>query len=98
MASRASGLKSTILGAMLKRVSACGGFWLVSATVFLSAVCAYSQGGVQFPTAVSRLTRGARERPTCLPDLVAFGRKHRMPVLTIEDLVQYRQLLSERTA
>lgn len=33
-----------------------------------------------------------------LPDLVAFGRKHQMPVLTIEDLVQYRQLLSERTA
>ncbi|MGL4479682.1 MAG: 3,4-dihydroxy-2-butanone-4-phosphate synthase, partial [Aeromonas veronii] len=29
---------------------------------------------------------------------VAFGRKHQMPVLTIEDLVQYRQLLSERTA
>ncbi len=33
-----------------------------------------------------------------LPDLVAFGRQHRMPVLTIEDLVQYRQLLSERSA
>lgn len=33
-----------------------------------------------------------------LPDLVAFGRKHQMPVLTIEDLVQYRQLLSERSA
>lgn len=33
-----------------------------------------------------------------LPDLVAFGRLHQMPVLTIEDLVQYRQLLSERSA
>lgn len=33
-----------------------------------------------------------------LPDLVAFGRQHQMPVLTIEDLVQYRQLLSERSA
>ena len=33
-----------------------------------------------------------------LPDLVAFGRQHRMPVLTIEDLVQYRQMLSERSA
>ncbi|WP_421170312.1 3,4-dihydroxy-2-butanone-4-phosphate synthase [Aeromonas dhakensis] len=33
-----------------------------------------------------------------LPDLVAFGRRHDMPVLTIEDLVQYRQLLSERSA
>lgn len=33
-----------------------------------------------------------------LPDLVAFGRRHQMPVLTIEDLVQYRQLLSERSA
>ncbi|MDX7781537.1 3,4-dihydroxy-2-butanone-4-phosphate synthase [Aeromonas caviae] len=33
-----------------------------------------------------------------LPDLVAFGRQNRMPVLTIEDLVQYRQLLSERSA
>ena len=33
-----------------------------------------------------------------LPDLVVFGRQHRMPVLTIEDLVQYRQLLSERSA
>lgn len=33
-----------------------------------------------------------------LPDLVAFGRQHRMPVLTIEDLVQYRQLLTERSA
>ena len=33
-----------------------------------------------------------------LPDLVAFGRLHRMPVLTIEDLVQYRQMLSERSA
>ena len=33
-----------------------------------------------------------------LPDQVAFGRQHRMPVLTIEDLVQYRQLLSERSA
>src|SRR5690606_14517342 len=27
-----------------------------------------------------------------LPDLVEFGRRHDMPVLTIEDLVQYRQL------
>ncbi len=33
-----------------------------------------------------------------LPDLVTFGRLHQMPVLTIEDLVQYRQLLSERSA
>ena len=33
-----------------------------------------------------------------LPDLISFGRQHRMPVITIEDLVQYRQLLSERTA
>ncbi|MNO57693.1 3,4-dihydroxy-2-butanone 4-phosphate synthase [compost metagenome] len=33
-----------------------------------------------------------------LPDLVTFGRLHRMPVLTIEDLVQYRQMLSERSA
>ncbi len=33
-----------------------------------------------------------------LPDLIAFGRLHQMPVLTIEDLVQYRQLLSERSA
>lgn len=33
-----------------------------------------------------------------LPDLVEFGRQHRMPVLTIEDLVQYRQLLAERSA
>ncbi|MNN82495.1 3,4-dihydroxy-2-butanone 4-phosphate synthase [compost metagenome] len=33
-----------------------------------------------------------------LPDLVEFGRQHQMPVLTIEDLVQYRQLLAERSA
>lgn len=33
-----------------------------------------------------------------LPDLVEFGRLHQMPVLTIEDLVQYRQLLAERSA
>lgn len=33
-----------------------------------------------------------------LPDLVAFGRQHGLPVLTIEDLVQYRQMLTERSA
>ncbi|MGL5993664.1 MAG: 3,4-dihydroxy-2-butanone-4-phosphate synthase, partial [Aeromonas sobria] len=33
-----------------------------------------------------------------LPDLISFGRQHRMPVLTIEDLVQYRQSASDRTA
>jgi 3,4-dihydroxy 2-butanone 4-phosphate synthase len=33
-----------------------------------------------------------------LPDLVAFGRQYQMPVLTIEDLVQYRQMLTERSA
>ncbi|MFM4804938.1 3,4-dihydroxy-2-butanone-4-phosphate synthase [Aeromonas bivalvium] len=33
-----------------------------------------------------------------LLDLVTFGRQHGLPVLTIEDLVQYRQMLTERSA
>ncbi|MCS3458197.1 MULTISPECIES: 3,4-dihydroxy-2-butanone-4-phosphate synthase [Aeromonas] len=33
-----------------------------------------------------------------LPDLVAFGRQHQLPVLTIEDLVLYRQMLTEHSA